>query len=72
MVDLLNPISTGHFISEADLEGHPERLAKSFAPVNWERVLSLRDALDPDRLFHDAPAWGSANRESSGSSPGAQ
>lgn len=57
VVDRLEPLSTGHFVSEADLEAHPERLAKSFAPANWERVLSLREEWDPDRLFHDGPGY---------------
>ena len=57
MVNILEPISTGHFISEADLEAHPERLARCFTRANWERVLSLRDEWDPDRLFHDGPGY---------------
>lgn len=57
MGDHLEPISTGHFISEADLEAHPERLPKCFAPANWERVLSLRAEWDPDRVFHDGPGY---------------
>jgi FAD/FMN-containing dehydrogenase len=52
MSRILEPISTGHFISEADLEAHPGRLARSFTPANWERVRSLRAQWDPDGLFH--------------------
>jgi FAD/FMN-containing dehydrogenase len=55
MSEILDPISTGHFISEADLDAHPQRLARSFTPANWERVLALRAKLDPDGLFHDMP-----------------
>lgn len=57
IVNVLEPISTGHFISEADLDAHPERLAKCFARANWDRVLSLREEWDPDRLFHDGPGY---------------
>lgn len=51
MSKLLEPISSGHFISEADLEAYPERLARSFTPTNWERVRALRAQWDPDGLF---------------------
>jgi len=64
MVGLLEPLSTGHFISEADLEAYPERLARCFTPANWERVLSLRDEWDPDRLFHAAPGYGAGAKAS--------
>jgi FAD/FMN-containing dehydrogenase len=52
MSNLLEPISTGNFISEADLETYPRRLAKSFSPANWERVIALRAAWDPEERFH--------------------
>lgn len=61
--DLVEPFSIGHFVNEADLHAHPERLAKCFTPANWERLLALRAKWDPDGLFHDPP--GSPERASS-------
>lgn len=52
MSKILEPISTGHFISEADLDAYPNRLPGSFTPANWERVLALRAQWDRDGLFH--------------------
>ncbi|MBS1878891.1 MAG: FAD-binding oxidoreductase [Actinobacteria bacterium] len=58
--DLLEPISIGHFVNEADLHADPERLSRCFTPANWERLVSLRGKWDPDGLFHDPPGSGSA------------
>jgi hypothetical protein len=58
MSGLLEPISTGHFISEADLIAHPQRLARCFTPANWERVGELRARCDPEGLFHGMPGEG--------------
>jgi FAD/FMN-containing dehydrogenase len=55
MSGLLEPISTGHFISEADLIAHPQRLERCFLPAHWERVQELRARFDPEGLFHGMP-----------------
>ncbi|MBS1879740.1 MAG: FAD-binding oxidoreductase [Actinobacteria bacterium] len=55
MSALLEPISSGHFVSEADLQAHPGRLARSFAPANWERLQELRAEWDPDGIFQSPP-----------------
>jgi FAD/FMN-containing dehydrogenase len=52
MSALLEPISSGHFISEADLDAYPNRLARCFTPASWERLLRLRERWDPQGLFH--------------------
>lgn len=52
MTNALEGISTGHFLSEADLDANPDRLPRCFAPANWERVLALRAKWDPEGLFH--------------------
>ncbi len=52
MSTILERISTGHFISEADLDAYPNRLTRSFMPANWERVVDLRAKWDPDGRFH--------------------
>jgi FAD/FMN-containing dehydrogenase len=55
MSALLEPIATGHFISEADLIAHPGRLERCFLPEHWERVKELRARHDPDGLFFGMP-----------------
>jgi FAD/FMN-containing dehydrogenase len=52
MSKVLEPISTGAFISEADHQAHPGRLPRSFSPAAWDRVRSLRAEWDPQELFH--------------------
>jgi FAD/FMN-containing dehydrogenase len=52
MSEILEPISTGAFISEADHQAYPSRLPRSFTPAGWERVRSLRAQWDPEDLFH--------------------
>lgn len=56
MSGLLEPIATGHFISEADLIAHPGRLERCFLPAHWDRVQELRASRDPDGLFHGMPS----------------
>ena len=56
ITQILEPISAGHFLSEADLDAHPGRLARCFTPSNWERLLELRAKWDPERVFHDITA----------------
>jgi hypothetical protein len=52
MSEILEPLSTGAFISEADHQAYPGRLARSFTPAAWDRVSSLRAQWDPEGLFH--------------------
>ena len=54
----VEPIATGHFISEADLIAHPQRLARCFLPAHWERVQELRARFDPEGLFFGMPGEG--------------
>ena len=51
----LAPITTGHFLNEADIRRHPERIAASFTPTAWERVLRLRARFDPSGVFYTFP-----------------
>lgn len=60
--DIWEPISIGHFVNEADLDVHPERLSRCFTPPNWERLLNLRQKWDPDGVFHRPPGWGQRTR----------
>jgi FAD/FMN-containing dehydrogenase len=52
MAAILEPLSVGNFVSEADHESHPGRLERSFSPHNWKRVQELRAVWDPDGVFH--------------------
>jgi FAD/FMN-containing dehydrogenase len=53
--ELVEPISMGHFVNEADLHAAPGRLARCFTEGNWERLVELRKKWDPDGVFHDPP-----------------
>lgn len=59
--EILDPISMGHFVNEADLNAAPGRLARCFTPANWERLVGLREKWDPDGLFQDPPGLGGAD-----------
>jgi FAD/FMN-containing dehydrogenase len=48
----LEPQSVGNFVSEADIQAYPERLASSFSPAVWTRVQAVRSAWDPEGMFH--------------------
>ncbi|MCS5734227.1 FAD-binding oxidoreductase [Herbiconiux daphne] len=52
----LLPRATGHFVSEADIRRHPERVAGSFRPADWARVERLRRELDAGGVFQGYPA----------------
>jgi FAD/FMN-containing dehydrogenase len=52
MSGILEPLSVGNFVSEADLEQYPARLERSFSPASWRRLTELRAAWDPDGRFH--------------------
>jgi hypothetical protein len=52
---VLEPVSTGHFLSEADLRHTPTRVPASFSAADWPRVVELRHSLDPDGVFHGFP-----------------
>ena len=53
---VLEPLATGHFISEADLRHSAERVSGSFAAADWPRVQELIATFDPDAVFCGFPA----------------
>jgi len=53
--ELVEPISMGHFVNEADLSVGSGRLARCFTPANWKRLVELRQKWDPEGVFHDPP-----------------
>jgi FAD/FMN-containing dehydrogenase len=50
-VDLLEPMSAGHYIGESDFVTHPEFAERAFSPASWERLTELRHKYDPHGLF---------------------
>ncbi|GGF27006.1 FAD-binding oxidoreductase [Subtercola lobariae] len=52
---VLEPVSSGHFMSEADLRHDASRVSRSFAGDDGERVLRLIRQFDPDSLFCGFP-----------------
>ncbi len=54
----LEPISEGHFLSEADLYVSPQRASRCFSQANWQRLIDLRRVFDPHGTFHGFPGAG--------------
>jgi hypothetical protein len=52
MSRLLEPQAVGNFVSEADIQAYPERLASSFSPSAWGRIRLARATWDAQGLFH--------------------
>lgn len=51
MSAILEPISSGHFVSECDVQSYARRLPGSFSAQNWRRIVELRARLDPSAMF---------------------
>jgi FAD/FMN-containing dehydrogenase len=51
-VELLKPLTAGHYLGETDIVARPEHAAAAFAPENFARLMQLRERYDPDHLFH--------------------
>ena len=51
-MQLMEPFATGHYLGESDIVATPARARGSFKPANWERLRAVRNAYDPDGLFH--------------------
>jgi hypothetical protein len=58
VVAKLEPISKGHFLSEADLHVSPQRASRCFSQANWQRLIDLRRVFDPHGTFHGFPGAG--------------
>jgi len=50
--ELLEPLTSGHFISETNLLAGADRAEKSFAPDNWKRLQAVRNKYDPHGVLH--------------------
>jgi FAD/FMN-containing dehydrogenase len=51
MSAILEPISSGNFVSECDIQSYPRRLSGSFSEQSWTRIVDLRATLDPLAMF---------------------
>lgn len=49
---LIDPFAVGHYVNEIEGRGHPERYRKCFSTANWDRLQKLREAYDPNGVFH--------------------
>ncbi len=50
-VELLRPITKGHYINEIDPEHYPQHVQECFSKESWLRLAKLRKQHDPDDLF---------------------
>jgi len=51
VVAALDSSAIGHYLGEADIVAHPQRLERSFAAANWRQLQALRRQYDPHGLF---------------------
>ncbi|WP_258053800.1 FAD-binding oxidoreductase [Streptomyces sp. Ru72] len=51
-VRAVEPLGTGHYIAETDLDAAESRARRSFTPGGWERLQRLKAQYDPDGVFH--------------------
>lgn len=51
-VAMMAPYTGGHYPNEINPERYPDALRASFSPEKWQRLESLRQQYDPDKLFH--------------------
>jgi FAD/FMN-containing dehydrogenase len=50
--EILAPLSSGHYVNEADLEASPERSERSFSKESWRRIKEVQTRHDPNGIFH--------------------
>ncbi|MBE9539620.1 MAG: FAD-binding oxidoreductase [Proteobacteria bacterium] len=51
-VELLRPVTRGHYINEIDPQHYPQHVAECFSPESWKRLAKLRKQHDPDGVFY--------------------
>lgn len=49
--DLLEPISRGLYVGEADLEAWPGRAAQCYSPESWAKLREIKRKYDPEDFF---------------------
>ena len=50
-VDLLNPLSVGHYVGESDTVRKPEFAEGAYSADHWTKLANLRRRYDPDGVF---------------------
>ena len=48
----LQPLASGHYINEIDVEAEPQKARQCFSPQAWQRLGQVRARYDPDGMFH--------------------
>ena len=51
-MSLIEPHTKGHYINESNFLAVPSRVEHSFSAPHWQKLKSLREKYDPDRLFY--------------------
>lgn len=51
-LDMLKPLTKGHYINEIDPERYPHQVQECFTKEGWKRLAELRKKYDPDGVFH--------------------
>lgn len=49
----IQPLASGHYINEIDLQATPEKARGCFSPAAWKRLREIRQQRDPDGLLVD-------------------
>lgn len=49
---MMDPFAIGHYVNEIEARGHPGRYPQCFTKANWDRLQALRQAYDPNGVFH--------------------
>ncbi|RRH67960.1 FAD-binding oxidoreductase [Falsigemmobacter faecalis] len=52
MHDALKPLIKGYYINEIDLNVFPDMARDCFSQEKWDKLVAVRKAYDPNRLFH--------------------
>jgi FAD/FMN-containing dehydrogenase len=50
-VDLLAPLSVGHYVGESDIVRKPEFAEGAYSADKWAKLAKLRERYDPDGVF---------------------
>ena len=48
----LAPLTSSHYVGEADIISGAGRAARCFTPQAWQRLAAVRERYDPEHLLH--------------------
>lgn len=52
-VELVQPLTRGHYINEIDTLRYPQQIQECFSKESWAQLGQLRKKYDPDGVFHN-------------------